>query len=49
MDFLRRRYGQSTLKRISKFEKLDYLLQKAKMDLEFLLRCRDNNALPSSF
>ena len=45
-DILRRRYRQSTLKRIRKFEKLDYRLRKAEFDLEFLLRCRDSNVIP---
>ena len=36
-----------TLKRIRKFEKLDYRLRKAELDLEFLLRCRDNNVIPN--
>ena len=48
-DILRRRYGQSTLKRIRKFEKLDYRLRKAELDLEFLLRCRDSNVIPIFF
>ena len=34
------------LKRIQKFEKLDYRLRKAELDLEFLLRCRDSNVIP---
>ena len=46
-DILRRRYSQSTLKRIRKFEKLDYRLRKAELDLEFLLRCRDSNVIPN--
>ena len=46
-DIIRGRYSQSTLKRIRKFEKLDYRLRKAELDLEFLLRCRDNNVIPN--
>ena len=46
-DILRRRYSQSTLKIIRKFEKLDYRLRKAELDLEFLLRCRDSNVIPT--
>ena len=46
-DILHRRYSQSTRKRIRKFEKLDYRLRKAELDLEFLLRCRDNNVIPN--
>ena len=45
-DILHRRDGQSALKRIRKFEKLDYRLRKAEFDLEFLLRCRDSNVIP---
>lgn len=41
-----RKYGQSLIKRIQKFEKLDYCLRNAELDLEFSLRCRDNNAIP---
>ena len=37
LDILCRRYGQGTLKRIRKFEKLNYRLHKAELDLEFLL------------
>ena len=44
---LYRRYGQSTLKRIQKFEKLDYHLCKAEVILEFLLQCRDSNVIPN--
>ena len=46
-DILRRRYSQSTLKKIRKVEKLDYRLRKAELDLEFLLRCRDSNVMPN--
>ena len=46
-DILRRRYSQSTLKRIRKFEKLDYRLCKAELDLEFLLWYRDSNVIPN--
>ena len=34
-DILRRRYGQSTLKRIQKFKKLNYRPGKAELDLQF--------------
>ena len=46
-EILRRRYSQSVLKRIRKFEKLDYRLRKAELDLEFLLRCRGSNVIPN--
>ena len=48
-DILCRRYGQSTLKRIKKFEKLAYHLCKAELDLEFLLWCRNCNVIPIFF
>ena len=44
-DILRKRYSQSIVKRIWKFEKLDYHICKAELDLEFLLRCRDSNVI----
>ena len=46
-DILHRRCGHSTLKRTRKFEKLDCHLRKAELDLEILLRCRDNNVIPN--
>ena len=46
-DILCRRYSQSALKRIHKFEKLDYHLRKAELDLEFLLWCRDSHVIPN--
>ena len=30
-----------------KIEKIDYYLQKAELDLESLVRCRDNNVIPT--
>ena len=45
-DILRRKYSQSKLKIIQKFEKFDYRLRKAELKLEFLLRCRDSNVMP---
>ena len=41
----RRRYGDKIIKRIQKFEKTDYRLRKAELDLEFLVKCRDNNIM----
>ena len=48
-DILRLRFSRSTLKRIRKFEKLDYRLRKADLDLELLLRCRDSNVIAIFF
>ena len=39
-------YGDTTIKRLRKLEKIDYSLRKAELDLEFLIRCRDNNVKP---
>ena len=41
--------GQSTLKRIRKFKKLDSRIHKAELDLEFLLRCRDSHVIRINF
>ena len=46
-EILRKRYGQSMLKIIRTFEKLDYLIRKAELELEFLSRCRDSNVIPN--
>ena len=43
---IRRRYGDKIIKRLRKFEKIDYRLRKAELDLEFLVKCRDNIAIP---
>ena len=40
------RYGDATIKRLRKFEKIDYRFRKAELDLEFLVRCRDKNVIP---
>ena len=48
-DILHRRYCQSTLKRTRKFEKLDYRLRKAELNLEFSLWCGDSNVIPTFF
>ena len=38
-----RRYGDKIIKRL---RKIDYRLQKVELDLEFLIKCRDNNVIP---
>ena len=43
---IRRRYGDKIIKRLRKFEKIDYRIRKAELDLEFLVKCRDNNLIP---
>ena len=44
-QIIRIQYGDTTIKRIRKFEKTDYRLRKADFDLEFLVRYRDNNVI----
>ena len=43
---IRRRYGDNIIKRLRKFEKIDYRLRKAELNLEFLVKCRDDNVIP---
>ena len=45
-QIIRRRHGDKIIKRLRKFEKIDYRLGKAELDLEFLVKCRDNNVAP---
>ena len=45
-QIIRRRYGDKIIERFRKFEKTDYRLRKAELDLEFLVKCRDNNVIP---
>ena len=45
-QIIRRRYGDKIIKRLRKFEKIDYRLRKAELDLKFLVKCRDNNVIP---
>ena len=42
----RRRYGDKLIKRLRKFENIDYRLQEAELHLEFLVKCRDINLIP---
>ena len=41
-----RQYGNKMIKRLRKFQKIDCHLRKAELDLEFLVKCRDNNLIP---
>ena len=43
---IRRHYSGKIIKRLRKFEKIDYRLRKAELDFEFLVKCRDNNVIP---
>ena len=45
-QIIRRQYGGKIIKRIPKFQKIDYRLRKGELDLEFLVKCRDNNLIP---
>ena len=45
-QIIRRRCGDKTIKRLRKFEKIDHRLRKAEFDLEFLVKCSDNNLIP---
>ena len=42
---LRSRYGNLVVKEFRRFEKVDYSLQKCKLDLTFLLECLQNNII----
>ena len=44
---LRFRYGREILKLIRKFEKVDFKLKKATLNLDFLYYCRNNNLIPT--
>ena len=44
-QIIRRRYGDKIIKRLRKFEKIDYRLRKAELNLEFLVKRRDNNVI----
>ena len=45
-QIITRRYGDKIIKRLRKFEKIDYRLRKAELDLEFLVKCKDNKVIP---
>ena len=42
-----KRYGREILKAIRKFEKVNYKLRKAKLDINFLGRCQHENVIPN--
>ena len=46
MEVMRKRYGQDTVKKLRKLEKLDCRLRKAQIDLEFLVNCSNNSVVP---
>ena len=45
-QIIRSWYGDEIIKRPLKFEKIDYRLRKAELDLEFLVKSRDSNVVP---
>ena len=45
-EFLRKRYGDQTLKIVRKFEKTGIKHKKALLDLQFLKICEDHNVIP---
>ena len=46
-SIVRKRYSGEILKTIRKFEKADYKLRKAKLDINFLVRCQHENVIPN--
>ena len=46
-EVLRKRYGDRTLKLVTKFEKTDIKRKKARLDLQFLKFCEDDNVIPT--
>ena len=48
-EVIRKRYGQNTVQKLRKLQKLDYRLRKAQMDLEFSVNCSNNSVVPKFF
>ena len=46
-SIVRKRYSGEVLKVIRKFEKVDYKLRKAKLDISFLVKCQNENIIPN--
>ena len=44
---IRERYGNGIVKLVRRFEKVDFKLRKASLDLDFLERCQKNNYVPN--
>ena len=42
-SIVRKRYSGDVLKAVRKFEKIDYKLRKAKLDISFLVKCQNEN------
>ena len=45
-EVIQSRYSENIVKRIRKLEELDYRLRKAELDLQFLCKWDDSNAIP---
>ena len=46
-SIVRKRYSGDVLKADRKFEKVDYKLRKAKLDISFLVKCQNENIVPN--
>ena len=46
-SIVRKRYSGEILKTIRKFEKVDYKFRKAKLDINFLIKCQRENVIPN--
>ena len=44
-EVIRKRYGQNTLNKLKKLEKLDYQLRKGQIGLEFLVNCSNSSVV----
>ena len=45
-DIIRGRYGEPFVRKIRKFQKNDYKLQKGRLHLRFFLECKKSNPIP---
>ena len=45
-EVIRKRYGQNTVKKLGKLEKLDFRLHKPQIDLQFSVNCSNNFVVP---
>ena len=46
-DIVRGRYGDQVLSKIRKYEKLDYKVEKSKLDITFLEVCMEHDVMPT--
>ena len=46
-SIVRKRHSGEILKTIHKFEKVDYKLRKAKLDINFLMKCHQESVIPN--